>query len=434
MERRNAVSVEVIPSAKRLVSSLRDLGYDFVQSVADIVDNSVAAGATEIAIKFHAAGNDSWLSITDNGIGMSGAQINEAMRYGTEREYDDNELGRYGLGLKTASLAQCRRLTVKTRFGSADNPVEIRCLDMDHIERTDKWEILIGAVSGSSEQQPQPTGIGTVVIWEGLDRILGYNDPWGRVAMRSFFNLADQLKVHLGMVFHRFLSGDAGSRGSLFITVNDTEVEAWDPFAREESGTVEMTLKEYPVNGNNGVGIVRFRPFILPPKSKFSSEASFNRLAGPNKWNAQQGFYIYRANRMILSGGWCRMRALDEHTKLARVALDFFPDLDSAFGLNVAKARISLPKELRDKIGPDVRQLVRRAEEVYRSSPEATGGKPEPGRRGKNRVSRSRRLSGQAIGTAIQAAARAEGEQEPLKRIAARLRRNNPEVADELEW
>jgi len=434
MEMRSAASVEVIPSAKRLISSLRDLGYDFVQSVADIVDNSIAAGATEIAIIFHAAGNDSWLSISDNGVGMSGEQINEAMRYGTERKYEDDELGRYGLGLKTASLAQCRRLIVKTRFGSADSPVEIRCLDMDHIERTDKWEILVGATAGSSEHQPQPTETGTAVIWERLDRILGYNDPWGKVAAKEFFNLADQLKVHLGMVFHRFLLGEAGNRERLRIFVNAGEVEAWDPFAREEPETVQMSRKECSVNGSNGIGIVRFQPFILPPRAKFSSEDSFNRLAGPNKWNSQQGFYIYRADRMIWSGGWCRMRALDEHTKLARIALDFFPKLDSAFGLNVAKARISLPKELRDKIGPDVKQLVRRAEEVYRSSPEATGGKPKPGRRGGNRVPRSRRLSGQAVGSAIQAAARAEGEQEALKRIAARLRRDKPEVADELGW
>ncbi len=326
--RKRTTAVTVIPSASRLVSSLRDLGYDFVQSVADIIDNSIAAEATRVEIDLRFDGPDSWFRLTDNGWGMGGPEITEAMRYGTQREYEADELGKFGLGLKTASLAQCRRLTVASRTAPERARVEARCLDLDHVVETDRWEIL---VPPPNERRPELVSPlkdtqGTVVMWESLDRILGYKVPWGERARSSLYALAEQLDLHLGMVFHRFLAGEVRGLKKLAIKINGTKVELWDPFARDEKATEVLPGSEIDVQASEGVGLVRFQPYVLPPRERFSSDAKFNRLAGPSKWNAQQGFYIYRANRMIQSGGWSRMRAQDEHVKLARASLDFYPD------------------------------------------------------------------------------------------------------------
>src|SRR6202035_4815385 len=145
------------------------------------------------------------------------------------------------------------------------------------------------------------------------------------------------------------------------------------------------------VAGDDGVGIVRVTPYVLPPQGEFSSPAAWSAATGPEKWNRQQGFYIYRANRLIQSGGWNRLRTSDEHTKLARVALDFYPALDSSFGINIAKAYVHLPQELREQLEPVVAQVVRRAGERYRrSEPKGTGGSSHGGRQGAGVAQRSR--------------------------------------------
>ncbi len=367
---RNAAIIDVIPSAKRLVGSLRDIGYDFVHAVADLVDNSITAEASRIAIDVQFDGPESWVRIVDNGKGMNGTAITEAMRYGSNRTYDAEDLGKFGLGLKTASMSQCRRLTVASRIDPDINRLEVRQLDLDEIEESDRWAVFNVPAAERPDRilEPLAEHTGTVVLWEALDRVLQYKVPWGERARSGLIALADQLDQHLGMVFHRFLAGEVPRRRKLRITVNGMEVAPWDPFARSEPHTESLGEEELDVVSPQGAGMVRFTGWVLPSRDRFSSEQVFEHLGGPRRWNQQQGFYIYRANRMIQSGGWCWMRTADEHSKLARASLDFFSDLDSAFEVNVSKARVQLPADLKDKLKPHVDQLVRRAQAVYRQS------------------------------------------------------------------
>jgi anti-sigma regulatory factor (Ser/Thr protein kinase) len=134
---------EVIPSAKRLIRSLRDMGYDFPTAVADLIDNSIEAGATHVTVDVEFDGDNSWVRITDNGLGMSLSQLQEAMRYGSEREYDtEKDLGKFGLGLKTASMSQCQRLSVVSRSNPKLKEIFAYCWDLDHVDATNKWEIV----------------------------------------------------------------------------------------------------------------------------------------------------------------------------------------------------------------------------------------------------------------------------------------------------
>lgn len=421
MASRSLKAIQVVPSASRLVNSLRDLGYNFPQAVADLVDNSITAGADVISVELIFDGPDSWLRIADNGAGMSDAEITEAMRYGAKQSYGDEDLGKFGLGLKTASLSQCRRLTVASRRSSRAR-IAVRQLDLDHVIDSDRWQILVPSGNAVDQRLRDPlrSGSGTIVLWESLDRLLGYKIPWGKHAQRALDSLAEQLRVHIGMIFHRFIVGSIDGRRKVKILVNGQRVAPWDPFAASESATEVLPAADLDIEFDSGIGLVRFQPYVLPPRSLFSSEERFDTAGGPRRWNAQQGLYIYRANRLIQSGGWCRMRVQDEHLKLARASLDFFPDLDSAFEVNVSKVRVTLPADLRLHLAEPIDELARAAQSKYRSHTR------EP-------AVRSARINGKHR-AALEKAAREAGEIQALRRIARRLRSAAPEVAKSLGW
>lgn len=459
MARRRRKTVEVLPSAKRLVGSLRDLGYQPSEAVADLVDNSVAADARNVEITIAFEGSDSFIRIADDGYGMNGATVNEAMRYGAERDYEDDDLGKFGLGLKTASMSCCRSVSVASRTSKSAARIEARQLDLDYIEEHNTWSVI---VLGADERdaalvEPLRTGPGTVVLWEDLDRILPYKDPGGGWARRKLLQLAEELERHLGMVFHRFLAGEVPRRRKLTVRINGTAVEPWDPYAREEKETREIKPEEFELHTSQGSGIVRLEPYILPAQKSFSSETAWQRASGPASWNRQQGFYVYRAQRLIQSGGWSHLRTQDEHTKLARAGMFFSPELDAAFGLNVAKMRVTLPGELIDQIRPSVDRLVRRAREVYsrkettrrHSSGGSTTGESGGGTggrdsgeggsagRGDNATGPSGSGPTEAGANRRDALERAAGdarEHAALTRIVAQLKRTAPEVARDLGY
>lgn len=370
--------VTVIPSAHRLIQSLRDIGYDLPTAVADLIDNSIAAGATEVRIDYEFEGYDTWIRIADNGKGMTPAALDEALRFGSRRDYDEVELGKFGLGLKTASLSQCSRLTVATRTAQASR-VSVRQWDLDHVKNTDAWELLRLNPRECHHEVTVPLrrAHGTVVFWERLERVLGYELPAGKAAQNGFIRTLRELEEHLAMVFHRFLSGEAKSRPRLAIYLNDNRIEPWDPFARQEPKTHPMRVQRIAFEHEGVKSSLRVQPYILPHQSQFSSMQSFKAAAGPRNWNNQQGFYIYRNDRMLQSGGWNRIRTADEHIKLARVAVDFPPSADTALKINISKMGIIFPPEVRDQLTEIVKEAARKAEETYRRKEKGASG-PKP--------------------------------------------------------
>ena len=358
---------ELIPSAKRLMNSLRDLGYDFSSAIADIIDNSIEAGATVIEIDVEFDGDDSWVRITDNGKGMEPSELREAMRYGADRIYDTEEdLGKFGLGMKTASLSQCQRLSVASRTNPDRAIISAYCWDMAHIGKTNRWEILPLERTGLGPaiHNPLKESTGTVVLWQKLDRILGFRHPYGEFARKKLVSMCRDAEEHIAMVFHRFLSGEVPKR-KLKILLNGNEIAPWDPFSRDEPKAKVLSPVVLRLEHEGISGSIKLEPYILPNQKNFSSQEAFRRASGPAKWNRQQGFYIYRAGRMIQSGGWSRLRTSDEHTKLARVSLSFLPVLDEALKINVAKMQVQLPIAIREEIEKAIEPVIRIARKVY---------------------------------------------------------------------
>ena len=309
-------SLTIIPSARRLMESLRDIGYELPAAVADLVDNSIDADATQADIAIAFEGANSWIRIADNGTGMPTARMNEAMWYGTDREYADADLGKFGLGLKTASLSQCRRLTVATRTNPTRREIEIRRWDLDHVIEEDGWELLrLSTYEVRPELlEPLQETTGTVVMWELLDRVLDYKLPSGRAAEHGLATLCRDIEAHLAMVFHRFLAQQARRPLPLIITLQGNPIEPWDPFARGESATQKLDKQGISLRYDGRTYNVRVQPYILPNQVQFSTARAWEAASGPKKWNRQQGFYIYRGGRLIQSGGWNRLRSPGERS------------------------------------------------------------------------------------------------------------------------
>ncbi|MBB3605328.1 hypothetical protein FHT40_005012 [Mycolicibacterium sp. BK556] len=416
------------PSAARLTSSLRDIGYDFVSAIADLIDNSISAGASDIAVEIEFAGADSTVFIADNGSGMSPRGMVEALRFGSRRTYGSGDLGRYGLGLKTASLSQARCVTVVSRPADRKRPLS-RSLDLDLIAEFDEWVLAEkprdNAVAKS--EKLLHTGTGTVVIWQNLDRVLPASGAEGGWAKRRFEVLVDKTKRHLAMVFHRFLTGE-NKAPRITIRVNGDKVQAWDPFVRHEPGTQQLATQRFELESAAGVGAVKLRRYILPGKRTFSSVDAFENAAGPLNWNRQQGLYVYRENRLVQWGSWAGTRGIDEHTKLARASLDFTSTLDEVFNINVAKMRVAVPAQLKQMLDRPVSELCILADRVYRRQNADTVDDPDADvveRDDKAPTSGS--LS--EVGLAIKSAAIQSGEYDGLKKIMGMMREQHPELA-----
>ncbi|MET9336629.1 ATP-binding protein [Nonomuraea sp. NPDC003804] len=419
---------EVPPSAARLTGSLRDIGYDFPTAVADIVDNSISAGAKRVDVLIEFDGLGSRVFIVDDGVGMKPRALEEALRFGSRRKYQQGDLGRYGLGLKTASLSQCRSVTVATRSSTASTSVHTRELDFDLIEEWDQWvvakpprDVVLDRCRGWLAESA-----GTVVVWRNLDRVLPEKRPEGGWARRRLESLAVKTAEHLGAVFHRHLEGAKGHQ--LVITVNGEKVRPWNPFAPEERHRQDLPPLRFEVQVGELCGSVTLRRYILPTREKFSTPEEFDRLSGPLNWNRQQGLYVYRADRLVQWGGWAGIRGIDEHTKLARASIDFDTDLDSVFNIDVAKMRVTLPPSLRQLVEPAVNELCVLANGAYRKAPR----KADKERLTRLAMPREEQLVAGAVetaGVALRTAAMLAGEYAALTRIIDQLRLTDPESA-----
>ena len=351
----------VSPRADHLMESLRGTGYSLPAAISDLIDNSVTAGAVNIWLHFHWSGANSRVSILDDGRGMSEPELVDAMRIGSRSPRDErnaDDLGRFGLGLKTASISQARSLTVATRTTPSLSP-SIRQWDLDHLASVGEWQLLrpsaeaLGESAATLNELPQ----GTLVVWEKLDRLVGDAGVDDERARGQFHESLRAVESHIAMVFHRLMTG----RGSVTIWLNGQRIAPWDPFLAEEDAT--QNLGSESLGGNDEVGVT---PYVLPHHSRLTPEQ--HRLAEvPAGWNAQQGFYVYRNRRLLLPGDWLGLGfQKEEHYKLVRIQVDLSNSSDDEWDIDVRKSRARPPLRYRDDLLRIARATRRRAVDVYR--------------------------------------------------------------------
>lgn len=351
---------ELPPSAASLALSLRDLGYSLETAVADIVDNSLAAGARRIDIICDLSEVDPSLSILDNGSGMGAEELLLAMRHGAKGPQfarKPTDLGRFGLGLKTASFSQGKRLTVVSL--QAGNLVGAEW-DLDRVVREDRWVV---HVLTQDEFQAVPhidklTHQGTLVVWRTLDRLVEGEDDTHRDGV-----INDKLAIlrdHLSLVFHRFLDGEAPT-GKVEIAVNGHRLSPFDPFCRKNRATQKLPKDVVMVRGHR----VEIQAFILPHHSRLSTrEYDFYRTR--SDFISNQGAYVYRNYRLMAWGDWFRLVPKGESTKLGRVQIDFPSALDESWTIDIKKSRARPPRVVRDHLRQILVRITGAAIKVHR--------------------------------------------------------------------
>lgn len=349
------------PSAACLAESMRDLGYSLETAIADLIDNSISAGADTIDIICDVSGEVPVVVILDNGKGMTEGELLVAMRHGTEnpRRYrSPRDLGRFGLGLKTASFSQCRSLTVVSKNDASICGAE---WNLDRIDAADDW-ILCILDEADIQALPYVDRLGrhgTAVLWRELDRMV--EDEVGDRRQEIVNEKLEVVGRHLALVFHRFLSGEVKGYPRIKLAINGRPIAAFDPFCRKNPAT--QVLPEEVVR--IGDAEVRLQPYVLPHHSRLSA-SEYDYYQGRSDFISKQGGYVYRNGRLMAWGDWFRLVPKGEATKLARVQIDFPNSLDEAWTIDIKKSRARPPNAVRERLRQIIARITSRSVTVHR--------------------------------------------------------------------
>ena len=340
------------PNPAKLIEGLRDTGYNFNTALADIVDNSVDAKATKIDIGINMdIEGDILVTVCDNGCGMDRSTLLDGMTYGATGTVDPKRLGKFGLGLKTASTAFCRKLSVVTRDSNKSEILKATW-DLDHVVKVGQWELLMENPNKDEIELLEKIAIdgsGTLVVWDKIDRILKkYSEPTGTHAKKALYKVIEQFRRHAAMIYQRFLDRMDERARNIEITINGASVDAWDPFCESEPDTEIVGEQEQDVTLSDGTeSKFKIRAFVLPRRENFTTSENATKA---ELTNSRQGIYVYRENRLIHPSDWLGMFTKEPHFTLLRVEFSFDHDLDDAFQVDIKKSRILLNDQLYDWI------------------------------------------------------------------------------------
>lgn len=353
---------EKTPHAKMLLVALHSVGYTNETAIADILDNSISGAATEIELYFD--WDNRRIIIADNGFGMDYQELMDAMEIGSA---DPNEmrpsedLGRFGLGMKTASFSMAKKLLVISKKNSTISNAE---WNLNTVASEDKWEISeydeseISMILESIDTYTQYNNWkqGTLIIISELDRLIDETNI--EKSKKNFYKMIRNIKSHIAITFHRFMEEDA-----LKISVNGNKLEAWNPFWIKSPATMELAREEL-FDGKNEVVV---EPYILPHKSKYNSEEEFKEAAGVKDWRGHQGFYVYRNRRLLVYGTWFGKFKKEPAYNLARIKLDMSADSDFEWDIDIKKSKATLPVAIEEQITQIAYLAIEKSVAVYNS-------------------------------------------------------------------
>lgn len=350
-------SYNLPPDAPTLIESTRAIGYSLQTAIADIIDNSIAAKAKNIRLFFFPS--EEYIAILDDGSGMSEEELRQSMRYGStnpNEKRSQNDLGRFGLGLKTASLSQCKCLTVISK--QKEDFYGCRW-DIDHIVKSREWSLLLLSTEEISKipcvEDLKKQKNGTLVIWQNLDKIKAGETDF----QKSFGIKINDVREHLSLVFHRFISGEEGLK-RVNIYINNAKVEPKDPFLKTKSHK-PMDAEAITIRGSK----VIVQPYILPHPSKLK-QTDIENLGGEDGFRLYQGFYIYRNKRLLIWGDWFKIVKKDDLSKLARIQVDIPNSLDDLWTLDIKKSSAIPPAEVRNCLYRIIEKCAELSKRTYK--------------------------------------------------------------------
>ena len=352
-------TVSLQPPLFFLIDSLRGIGYTVETAIADLIDNSIAAEATEVNVIFYWDTNNPYIAITDNGWGMTDSELIDALNLSIKNPNEKRnikDLGRFGLGLKTASFSQCKIVTVSSKKHGS---ISTYRWDLNELANAPAEQGLF-LIKGPNNPNIKELNTlanskhGTVVVWEDLDRIVSKN-----MSYDHFCAIIETVSIHLSMVFHNFIES-----GELTILIEKKPISPWSPFP------IMTSTQKFPVVKLGRFNRVSAQGFVLPHKDKFENESMYIKAGGRGGWISQQGFYVYRNRRLLVAGSWLglgtpRPWIKDELHELARIKVDITNEDDFEWTIDVKKSTAKPPPDCRpvlQKLGQDIRD---QAKQVY---------------------------------------------------------------------
>lgn len=350
---KNFIAETAKPNPKSTINSYRSFGYNLSTAIADIIDNSISADAKEIRIAYYWNGQNSFITISDNGNGMNQEELIQAMTPGSkdpEEERHEKDLGRFGMGLKTASFSQCKRLTCITKKENYN--VIKRCWDIDFINQENEWFLLDYASDTSFINIIEKQVSGTLVVWEKLDRIVGLAESNNEAVKNAFYQEIISVRDHLSLVFHKFIESKKTK-----IYFQNEELEPYNPFLLNLTPKPEMGLPET-------FGNVDITYFILPHMSEIGKN-DYEKSGGSLGWFQQQGFYVYRGDRLLVSGNWLGLEKKRDYSKLSRIAVNFSNDNDFNWNLDIKKSTATPPIEIRRELSRIAKIAIMKSAKIY---------------------------------------------------------------------
>lgn len=358
------------PNPEFLIKSIAEQGYSLETALADLMDNSITANATRIEVLTKIDTEPFILFLSDNGDGMDNVSLKRNMQFPSkspEEIRDIADLGRFGLGLKTASFSQTRIFTVLSRSKGTEDFFGLTW-DVNHLKKSGKWEMIINSKEEINQILEQYKSISlqhlnssieyipnTIVMWKGLYKFENYvNEKNKQDALKE--EITNTTSEYLSIVFHKFMERQTNR---LHIRINNTLVNPFNPFPTENSNlrALEPLQKEF------GKDFVKIQGFVLPNTSIKDDS---------NTWTPQnkslmdmEGLYIYRADRLILFGGWNGLIKKMPRLQLGRLKIDIGNKVDHLFHLNVAKSQINIPHDLKSAFLRAIVELKTEAQKEY---------------------------------------------------------------------
>ena len=323
-------SVHVPPNAENLINSLRSIGYQLETALADVVDNSIAARATEIDINFEWNNSKCVISILDNGFGMHENDLIHALTFAStniSQERDSSDLGRFGLGLKSASLSQARVLEV---YSKKEGAISSFSWNLNDLEKANDGLWILSQCDIPLDKQSGlfSHSTGTLVLWKDIDGI--FSPGFGE---NSFLDLIDIVESHLSLTFHRFIED------GLIIRINGKEILPFNPF---------NDIPAYYTSPSENIGVSDEPVFV---------KAYLYMPTNPSKANSDT-CYIFRGNRLLYSGGWLGIN-VSKNIKSSpiKLAIEITNKSDKEWSIDIIKSKANLPIHIKYKISTYLKSI-----------------------------------------------------------------------------
>jgi hypothetical protein len=333
---------EIVPDPESLLESIRSVGYSLKEAISDLIDNSISANATRIDIIINLEGSGKF-HLIDNGDGMDHEKLVSSFRLGStnpKTTRDENDLGRFGMGMKTASLSQCRSVTVTSK---QKNSIVSRTLDLDEVSRQKKWIIGEKEIQSDLLSRLETIDKGTIVTWEKIDK--------NNIPEEEQNNLLIEIENYISLCFHRFMER---ANNRILFYLNDSE-EPIQPVSPVVEGS--QVFSEIAIDSVNS----KMKAFTIPIRKENQVISLFNSLELFNGVENQQGIYIYRSDRLLCFGGWLGIVKPNNSFKLCRVVIDFKNDYssDKIWSIDIKKTKADIPFEYRQEIKKFVKKAQR---------------------------------------------------------------------------